>query len=253
MNRSNTYQRLERLEKLTAMLKADGVLKTADLADNFGISERTLFRDIAILRQRGLPIDADRGRGGGIRLHRNWGVGRLQLENQEMIDLLLSLTIAEQMNSTLFMGSITSIKHKLMASFSSQKKIAVHQLRQRIHIGDTAQPNLLAAYNTNHAEQSKHGAPLTLSALQQAFLFTQHVEIDYVDMKSEQTKRVIQPHYLYLSYPIWYTLAWDTLRHDFRIFRCDRILTATLKTETFKVRPLNDFNAVLTRQNAVTL
>ena len=89
--------------------------------------------------------------------------------------------------------------------------------------------------------------------LQQAFLFTQHVEIDCIDMKNEQTKRVIQPHYLYLSYPIWYTLAWDTLRQDFRIFRCDRILTATLKTETFKVRPLSDFNAVLTRQNVVTL
>ncbi|WP_258312596.1 hypothetical protein [Alteromonas sp. KUL17] len=39
-------------------------------------------------------------------------------------------------------------------------------------------------------------------------------------------------------------MAWNTLRQDFRIFRRDRTLTATLKSETFNVRPLNDFNAV---------
>ncbi|TBR41435.1 WYL domain-containing protein [Marinomonas agarivorans] len=253
MSRTNTYQRLERLEKLTAMLKAEGVLTTAYLAETFGISERTLFRDIAILRQRGLPIDADKGRGGGIRLHRNWGLGRLQLESQEMIDILLSLTIAERMNSTLFMGNIASIKHKLMASFSTQQKAAIGQLRQRIHIGDAAQPNLLAAYHTSLAEQKVQTNPLELSSLQHAFLFTQRVEIGYKSIKGEQTQRVIEPHYLYLSYPVWYVLAWDELRQDFRIFRCDRLLYASLLVEPFRLKPLSDFTSVLTQHNVVTL
>tara|TARA_R110001583_G_scaffold195377_1_gene372421 strand:+ start:7432 stop:7545 length:114 start_codon:yes stop_codon:yes gene_type:complete len=35
-----------------------------------------------------------KGRGGGIKLHRNWGVGWLSLENQKIIDFIISLAIA---------------------------------------------------------------------------------------------------------------------------------------------------------------
>lgn len=251
MSRANTYQRLDRLEQLTAILKADQALTIGYLAKEFQISRRTLFRDINILRERGLPIETDKGRGGGIRLHRNWGIGRLQLESQEIIDILLSLAIAESMNSTLFMGSLSSIKHKLMASFSTRQKESIQQLRQRIHIGEAAIPNLLASYNTNLAD--KQTQQLELSALHDAFLFTKQLDIEYRDVKKQLSQRKIEPHYLYLSYPIWYILAWDTLRMDFRIFRCDRILSAKVCEEHFAVKPLKDFSEVLTKQRAMTL
>lgn len=61
------------------------------LADEFGVSRRTLTRDIALLRDRGLPVDADRGRGGGVRVASTWGVGRLTLDYREAVDLLVSL------------------------------------------------------------------------------------------------------------------------------------------------------------------
>lgn len=258
MSRANTYQRLDRLEQLTAILKADQALTIGYLAKEFQISRRTLFRDIAILRERGLPIETEKGRGGGIRLHHRWGVGRLQLESQEVIDILLSLAVAESMNSTLFMGHLSSIKHKLMASLSSQQKQAIQQLRQRIHIGEAAIPNLLASYNTNLAEKNMGEENAgkendNLSPLHHAFLFKKQLRIDYKNAKGEQTQRQIEPHYLYLSYPIWYVLAWDYLRADFRIFRCDRISKAHIVEQSFIVKPLSDFKPILTRQDAVPL
>ncbi|NJO35709.1 MAG: HTH domain-containing protein, partial [Rhodospirillales bacterium] len=71
----------------------------AELAAALGVSMRTLNRDLELLRDGGVPIESDRGRGGGLRLQRNWALGRLHLSPAEAIDLLLSIAIAERMNS----------------------------------------------------------------------------------------------------------------------------------------------------------
>ena len=91
------------------------------------------------------------------------------------------------------------------------------------------------------------------SALYAAFLFSNLISIEYKDIKNTHTRRDIEPHYLYLSYPVWYVLAWDRLREDFRIFRCDRIVNATLSDQDFEVRPLKDFYMLLTERKIVTL
>ena len=74
MKRASTIDRLQRLELITTRLKSHDSLIVADLAREFGVSVRTLTRDIQILRDQGLPVDADRGRGGGVRMHWSWGM-----------------------------------------------------------------------------------------------------------------------------------------------------------------------------------
>ena len=248
MTRANTTKHLDRLELLTAILKSEDALTSKMIAEELNISERTLFRDIGILRERGLPIEADKGRGGGIKLHRNWGVGRLSLESQEIIDVLISLAIAESMGPTLFMGSIHTVRHKLMASFSPKQKEQIHQLRQRIHIGEQVSSDVLQSFSTN-----KHQTKAWIETLHQAFLFNRRLSIIYQDFHNQETQRNIEVHYLYLGFPVWYLLAWDHLRNDARIFRYDRIKQADILPQEFTVRPLSDFNAILTKQNVKTL
>lgn len=248
MTRANATKHLDRLEQLTAILKSEEALTSKIIAAELNISERTLFRDIGILRERGLPIEADKGRGGGIKLHRNWGVGRLSLESQEIIDLLISLAIAESMGPTLFMGNINTVRHKLMASFSPKQKEKIRQLRQRIHIGEQASPDVLQSFTTK-----KHQTQATIETLHRAFLFNKRIAIVYQDFHDQETQRDIEAHYLYLGFPVWYLLAWDHLRKDVRIFRYDRIKKADILPQEFTVRPLKDFNTILTKQNVSTL
>lgn len=54
--------RFQRLEFITARLKSDEPLSIGDIASEVGVSVRTLTRDIQILREQGLPVEADRGR-----------------------------------------------------------------------------------------------------------------------------------------------------------------------------------------------
>ena len=146
MNRDSTPERLHRLDLLASRLKADEPMTVAGLAAEFGVSARTLFRDIAILRDRGLPVEADRGRGGGIRLHRTWGIGRLTLSYREAVDLLVSLAIAEQLRSPGLIASLNAIRRKLRASFSPAMRERIDGLSARIHVGRNASVPVLSGF-----------------------------------------------------------------------------------------------------------
>ncbi|ESP90944.1 MULTISPECIES: helix-turn-helix transcriptional regulator [Pseudoalteromonas] len=238
--RNSTLSRIDRLEAITARLKTDEPTTIGEIAKEMGVSTRTLNRDIEVLKTRGLPIETDAGRGGGIRLDRRWGVGRIKLNYTEAVDLMISLAIAEQMNSPLFMAHLSSVRHKVMASFSPSMKHKVNGIKSRIIIGKSASENVLAHFSA--PEKS------SVELLHQAFLMQQHIEIKYSDEKGNQTVRVIEPHYLFLSYPVWYVLAWDHLRNDMRIFRCDRIAAIEAREDGFTLIPIAQFEEKIRRQ-----
>src|SRR5215217_576002 len=113
-----TSSRLHRLEQLKGLLTARDHATAAELCAELGVSLRTLRRDLAILRDGGIPIESDRGRGGGLRLHRSWSLGRLHLGSAEAIDLLLSIAIAERMNSPVLLQQLAGIRRKIVAAFA---------------------------------------------------------------------------------------------------------------------------------------
>jgi len=243
VNRASTIGRLQRLELITTRLKSDGSLVVADLAKEFGVSVRTLTRDIQILREQGLPIDADRGRGGGLRMHWSWGIGRLALSYAEAVDLLVSLAVAEQIKSPLLMANLGSVRRKLMASFSPSMRHKVNGLKSRIFVGASASPFVLSAFSVPEAR--------VVEQLHQAFLMMRKMHIHYRDASGEETERTIEPQYLLLSYPVWYAIAWDDLRSEIRTFRCDRIEHARLLDEAFRARRFTEVERVVEDVGAV--
>jgi predicted DNA-binding transcriptional regulator YafY len=243
MSRANTLERLERLDILKARIKSGDAMTVALIAEEFGVSARTISRDIQILRDKGLPIDADRGRGGGIRLQQNWSVGRINLTYTEAVDLMISLAIAEQMQSSIFMASLKSVRHKLMASFSSNMKQKVQGLKDRIRIGKGVSSMVLATVIQNEKA--------LVEQLHQAFLMQTTCEIQYSDQAGKLTLRKIQPHYLLLNFPVWYVLVWDELRNDVRTLRCDRIKSLELRDEEFRLLPITAFARCLEGVDAI--
>ncbi len=233
MTKKNNIHRFERLETLKARMKSGDPTTIADLANELLVSERTIARDIQLLRDQGLPIDSERGRGGGVRLDRNWGIGRIKLNYSEAVDLLVSLAIAEQMESPLFMANLKNIRHKIMASFSPPKRFTIKDMKKRILVGGSASINMLSSFTRPDKE--------IVERLHQAFSMKNRLSIKYRAENLAITKRVIEPHYLLLCSPIWYVVAWDELRQDVRSFRCDRILYANIDAHEFALLPIKKF------------
>jgi len=225
------------MDMLAVQLKQDAHCTVKDLALQHGVSTRTIARDLSLMREQGMQIDADRGRGGGVRLDRNWGVGRMNLAYAEAVDLLISIAVAEQMNSPMFLASLASVRRQLVASFSPEKRKRVNRLNSRIVIGVTASTYVQTSANTPPER--------VVQALHQAFVAQELLEIRYQREDGETSERHIEPHYLLLKYPIWYVVAFDHLRNCPRTFRCDRILSARMAGTRFQLLPKEEFGASL--------
>jgi len=230
-----TRSRLNRLEELKGLFKAREHVTAAALAAELGVSIRTLNRDLEILRKSGVPIESDRGRGGGLRLQRDWALGRLHLSPEEAIDLLLSLAIAEQMSSPLLLQQLQPIRRKIVAAFSESYQPKIRSLRKRILVGKPASASVRATFSS-----PQRGS---LVGVVEAFFNMRCIAIDYVDQHGVLTARVVEPQFLYLTIPVWYLLAWDRLRGAVRYFRIDRIRSVTPLEDRFRLADPRPFLA----------
>jgi predicted DNA-binding transcriptional regulator YafY len=194
------------------------------------------MRDLAELRHAGYPIESERGRGGGIRLNGSWGIERLNLNHQEVVELILSIAIMESLQSPLLTSNLKAIKQKLFQAFPQKQRSAVSNIRKRIMIGDNARTTVVSNY-TAPVQRISEG-------IAESFLQRNCLEIEYQSEAGERTLRVIETHYILLNWPIWYILAWDHLRLSPRVFRIDRIKNARIVDGSFQLRQKDIFTNI---------
>jgi predicted DNA-binding transcriptional regulator YafY len=217
----------ERLDRLLGLLASTQLSTGPALAAELGISLRTLRRDMARLAARGVPIEAERGRGGGVRVPARHGLGRLQLDQREALDLLLALAIGERIRSPLLLSSLKGLRQKIGMAFPPEERFRVSRLRRRILHGPPASRRI--------SESLGNPRPAVLGPVQDGFFEQRALEIEY-RTASERTTRVVEPHYLLLAWPVWYLLVWDHLRDAIRTLRLDRIESARLTDKHFQLR-----------------
>ncbi|MEP2653561.1 MAG: WYL domain-containing protein, partial [Paraglaciecola sp.] len=199
------------------------------------ISQRTLMRELADLKDAGYPIESDRGRGGGIRLNGRWGIERLVLNHKEVVDLILSLSIMETLNLPLLSDNLNAIRQKLFQAFPENQRGVVSNIRKRILI--SRQTKLTSDFLLSDLK------PEISDNILASFFEQRCLDIKYCSDAGEHTMRTIEAHYIMLSWPVWYIIAWDHLRAAARVFRIDRIESACVMGVYFELRPellLND-------------
>jgi len=238
MGRGSAIEKLERLDQLIGKLKAGEAHTAANLAEELGVSLRTMMRDLKTLRDKGYPIDADKGRGGGVRLYPRWGVGRLTMNYREVIDLLLALNVLEKLNSQLFLNNLESVKNKLYASFPDSQRSKISKIRNRILIGEIAPTTIVQNYSSTADTQQN-------DAVLESFFDQKCLDICYKQKDGTITDRLVEIHYLYLNWPIWYLICFDHLRNEPRTFRIDRIQIANITADKFKSKTVSFFSPEL--------
>lgn len=183
------------------------------------------MRDLKELNESGIPVEAERGRGGGVRVSQRYGLGRLHLSYAEILDLLIALSVAEKLSSPVFLKNVKAVKNKISVvmpeSFSGQ----ISRIRERVLIGENASYAVMGTVNGLR----KNG----VDVLNTAFFEMKCLRLKYVNSKKEWSERTIEPHYLLLNSPIWYIYAWDRRSEEVRFFRIDRIQSLEVLSERF--------------------
>lgn len=227
--RTQGSRRVARLEELKLLLAERGYTTAADLAADLGVSLRTLHRDLATLRDLGIPVDGLAGRGGGVYLERGWSLGRVHLNESEAMGLLLCLAIAQHVSSPLLLGDLRSIERKVTQAFSPSQASRIRSLRRRVIVGRPASTAVLATYRPPPAAIT--------GPMLEGFNRRHACRIGYRDRDGTPSQRSIEVHYLYYSLPVWYALAWDQVADGVRAFRLDRIGRVTTSSTSFTLRP----------------
>jgi predicted DNA-binding transcriptional regulator YafY len=234
MAKTSAQTQLQRLKRLEGLLRSGQLQAAHEYARELGVSLRTINRDLALLRDDGLAVEGERGRGGGVRLGRSAGRA-FMLSQDEAIDLLLSLAIAEKTGSPLLLKRLRSIRHKATLAFPPAHAERIRLLRRRILIGSPASTKIVADYRIEQAADTER--------VSRAFFEMRLLRITYGDEMRRVTTREIEPQFLHLNLPAWYLLAWDHLRGDVRCFRLDRIRSAEVLDTSFRLRDPRRFLA----------
>jgi predicted DNA-binding transcriptional regulator YafY len=220
----NSMNRLERLYAINEELRRRSPLSVSAtrLAEEFGVTRRTVERDLAALRASGVPVDADVGRRGGYRLARARGNAVFSLSPEEVVALLLAARAA---NGMPFTTAASTATQRLLDALPDATRVGVEELRVRIRAGRLDVPR---------------ARPAVQRAIEAAVRDRLVVQIDYVDANAVKTARAVEAHGFYGAIDGWYLVGWCRLRDAGRIFRLDRIARATVTREQASVRDLDD-------------
>lgn len=211
----------KRLFDLVEALQGSGRRTTTDLAEQLGVSERTVRRDLARLQDLDVLVDVRPGRGGGVRLEAGALLPALRFTDDELLALVVGLKQAAD-------GSDAGLERSASRALARLETVLSSSTRERLQaLQEALAPNVPVA--TAVPAPSEHIFALAEAARRQV-----RVEIGY---RSDDTitRRHVDPYGLVRLGP-WYMVGHCHLRNDLRTFRLDRVRSVRPTDETF-VRP----------------
>ena len=111
------------------------------LAERFGVSLRTIYRDLDALREASLPLRADRGRGGGYALDRNYTLPPVNFTAREAAVLVAVGRRAIEMRQLPFSETLQSALDKVRGALSASEQRDLLRLLEGLHfLGVPAAP-----------------------------------------------------------------------------------------------------------------
>ncbi|WP_255950940.1 helix-turn-helix transcriptional regulator [Streptomyces odontomachi] len=222
--------RATRLIKMVLLLQSRRTMTAAELAEELGVSERTVTRDAQALSEAGIPVYADRGRIGGYRLVDGYRTRLTGLARGEAEALFLS-GVPSALRDMGLADAASAAHLKVSAALLPSLQDAPRTAAQRFHLdapGWFRQPQ----------------TPPLLPAVAEAVWDDRRVTVRYrrrADAGGDrEVARDLEPHGLVLKAGVWYVSARVVPGPGegpgggaFRVYRVDRFTAVTAAEEHF--------------------
>jgi predicted DNA-binding transcriptional regulator YafY len=128
-------RRKSRLFALAEALRARRTGVTAQqLANRFGVTLRTIYRDLEALQDAGLPLRADRGRGGGYALDKTYQLPPVNLTAREAALLVALGRMAIDLHLIPFGATLEAALDKVRGALDSSAQRELLGVVDRLHI-----------------------------------------------------------------------------------------------------------------------
>jgi predicted DNA-binding transcriptional regulator YafY len=210
-----------RVLALLEILQSGGTRTAVDLAERLEVDERTVRRYIDHLVDLDVPVRSERGRYGGYRLAPGYRMPPLMLTDDEALAVLLGLLAGQRS------GSVNTSASAAEAAIAKLRRVLPVALARRLDA-------LLATADfTEPARPEASAETRVLLMMAEAARDHRPVAIDYTDRGGRRSERTVHPYGIVAHSRRWYVVGADSISSDVRIFRLDRIQSATVLAGSF--------------------
>jgi predicted DNA-binding transcriptional regulator YafY len=211
-------RRADRLFELVLRVRARRLTTAEQLAEWLHVSVRTVYRDIADLQARSVPLEGEAGV--GYRLRPGYVLPPLMFSAPEAQALVAAVRIALPRLDTAMAGDAEAALAKILAVLPPSARAAADSLA-------------LFAPDVGIDEAAR----ATLEAMRGAVAARRKLHLHYADGEAHESRRTVRPLGCFFWGAAWTLAAWCELRQDFRSFRIDRVRRCEVLAETFRDEP----------------
>jgi predicted DNA-binding transcriptional regulator YafY len=209
-------KRLSRLVAILTSLQSKRLITATYLAEKFGVSVRTIYRDIRALEQSGVPIITEDGK--GYSLMEGYKIPPVMFSEEQANALIL----AEQL-------VLKSRDSSLIKDYAE----AIDKVKAVLRQSEKDKANLLSLRTKFKNLDNFDIKSQILSSMQIALTNFLLVQFDYINAENRESKRTVEPFALLHITEGWLLVGFCHLRKEFRYFRLDRIQKLQIQQEKF--------------------
>jgi predicted DNA-binding transcriptional regulator YafY len=206
------------------LLDSRGTVKASQLAKILEASERTIYRDIDLLCESGIPITSTYGPSGGYSFMEGYKLNTSSLGSHDIFTLLLSSMGVQPEKDTLASLELKNALTKLENSVPEEHRLEIIRAREKFFIDSdpwwgTKPPN-------------KH-----LDTLKKAILDLRKLKICYKKYTGDCSERIVRPYGVVVKNTECYLIAYCEEKEQPRVFKCTRIQSIETLDEFFVIPP----------------
>ncbi len=199
--------KIDRLFQIVYILLEKKNVTAKMLSEHFEVSQRTIYRDIDVLGQCGVPVYTTKGKGGGIALLENFILDKSAMTEQEQNQILMAL-------QSLPKGGKENVKETLKKYSSFFQK---------------SNENWIQVDFSEWGKQRE----IVFDILKQSIINKNVISFSYYNSSGEMSQRKAEPYQLWFKSKNWYIKAYCRSKQDLRLFKISRMRDVNVTEEVF--------------------
>ena len=215
---------MNRIDRLTAILihlQTKRVVRAEEIADRFGMSLRTVYRDVKALMEAGVPIGSEAGK--GYFIVDGFHLPPVMFTQDEANSMMLAGKLVEKIADKSVRSAFDSALYKIKSVLKEEDKDNLETLDSNIQI-----------HFRGRAANDDQFPDHFMTEIQRAVAKKQILKIDYCNATGEVTQRLVEPAGIFYYSLAWHLIGWCQLRNGYRDFRSDRIKNLLNTGQVFK-------------------
>lgn len=210
----------DRLVSIILILLDKKRIRAQELADQFEVSLRTIYRDVEAISLAGIPVRSTPGVGGGFEIMPEYKMDHKVFSTADLSALLMGLSgLSGMVRDDELVHALAKVKSLIPPDRAKDIALKTDQLHIDISPwmgGRDLEPRL----------------ETVRAALQECRLLS----FTYIAHHGQKTARTAEPYRLVLKSDHWYLQGYCRKRKDFRLFRLSRMSNLQMLEEAFPPR-----------------